>query len=201
LILLAVWTASWLAQKSRVLHLVQVPDYLKRSPRVAVIAVCAAAIALPPLVGNLDGLAFKRTFAGEVAAMDKLCQNIPKGTSVLIIDNTMMQPFGGAIRNTCDVPVAGVQTSVPGNVMPAKGNDISPATIIAAVRAIEDSGHRPFVLAATQAELAPVIKEFGTGPVHLIMDLSTNDDEHIYMGTPRDTAPERFTVYSWEPAQ
>ena len=81
LILLAVWLASWLAQKSRVLHLVDVPGYLKRTPRLAVIAVCAAAIALPPLIGNFNGLAFKRTFGGEVAAVNQLCQNIPKGKS------------------------------------------------------------------------------------------------------------------------
>jgi hypothetical protein len=200
LVLLAVWLASWLAQKSRALHMVDVPGYMKRAPRAAVIAVCAAGIALPPLASNAGGLAFKRTYDGEVAAMNKLCAGIPKGTSVLIIDNTMMQPFGGAIRNTCDVPVAGVQTTAPGNVTPAVGNDIKPATIIAAVRAIEDSGHHPFVLAPTQAEFAPLISQFGKGTVKLLMDQVTNDDEHIYFGAPRNTVAETFTIYSWEPA-
>jgi len=201
LILLAVWLASWLAQKSRVLHMVDVPDYLKRAPRVAVIAVCAAAIAVPPLLGNLGGLAFKRTFVGEVAAMNELCRNIPQGKSVLFADNLLMQPLGGAIRNQCDVPVAGVQTISPGTVMPAVGNTIAPATMVAAVRAIEASGHQPFVLATSPTEFAPLMKQFGNGTVNLIMDLSTNDDEHIYIGTPRNTAAERFTVYSWEPAK
>jgi hypothetical protein len=199
--LLAVWLSSWLAQRSRVLHLVEVPEYLKRTPRVVVIAICAAAIALPPLVGNVGGLAFKRTFVGEVAAMDELCAGIPKDTAVLVIDNTMFQPFGGAIRDQCDVPVAGVQTSVPGNVMPATGNVIAPATIVAAVQSIKDSGHQPFVLAPTPAEFAPLIKQFGNGTVKLLMAQDVNDDEHIYLGTPRNTAPERFTVYSWEPAK
>ena len=70
-----------------------------------------------------------------------------------------------------------------------------------AVRSIIASGHRPFVLAPTAAEFAPLIKEFGSGTVKLLMAQSVNDDEHIYFGTPQNTAPERFTVYSWEPAQ
>ena len=201
LILLAVWLASWLAQKSRVLHLVDVPGYLKRTPRLAVIGVCAAAIALPPLVGNFNGLAFKRTFGGEVAAVNQLCQNIPKGKSVLFIDNTLMQPMAGTIRDTCDVPVAGVQTTTPGNVMPARGNNVEPATMIAAVRAIEASGHQPLALATSPAEFAPLMKEFDNGTVRRIMDFSTNDDEHIYFGTPRSTVSETFTVYSWEPGK
>lgn len=202
LILLAVWLASWLAQKSRVLHLVDVPDYLKRSPRVAVIAICAAGIALPPMVGNFTGLAFKRTFAGEISAVNKLCAGIPKGTSVLIIDNNSVDlKFAQDIRGTCNVPVAGVQTTEPGGVMPAGGNVTEPATIIAAIKDIENSGHTPFILAYTQAELAPVIKQFGNGTVKLLMVLDTNDDEHIYLGTPRNISPETFTVYSWEPAK
>ncbi len=47
LILLAVWLASWLAQKSRVVHLVEVPGFLKRAPRAFVIFCCAGAICLP----------------------------------------------------------------------------------------------------------------------------------------------------------
>ena len=201
LILLAVWLASWLAQRSRVIHLVDVPDYLRRTPRAAVIAVCAAAIFLPPALGNLGGLAFKRTFVGEVAAVNQICAGIPKGTSVLIIDAKMMLEFGQPIRGTCNVPVAGAQTTIPGGILPDVGNNITPATIIAAVRAIEDSGHRPLVLATTEAEFAPLIKQFGNGTVKFVMAQDTNDDEHIYFGTPRDTVPERFTVYSWEPGK
>ena len=112
-----------------------------------------------------------------------------------------MQPLAGTIRDTCDVPVAGVQTTTPGNVMPAVGNNVEPATMIAAVRAIEASGHQPLALATSPAEFAPLMKEFGNGTVRRIMDFSTNDDEHIYFGTPRNTVSETFTVYSWEPGK
>jgi hypothetical protein len=200
-ILLAVWLAAWLARKSQALHMVDVPDYLKAAPRVAVIAVCAAAIALPPMIGNFGGLAFKRTFVGEVAAVSKTCEGIPKGTSVLIIDAKMMLEFGQAIRGTCNVPVAGAQTTLPGGFQPDSGNTIEPATIIAAVRAIEDSGHQPLVLAATPAEFAALIKQFGNGTVKLVLNQTTNDDEHIYFGAPRNTVSETFTAYSWEPGK
>ena len=200
-ILLAVWMAAWLARKSRVAYLVDVPAYLKRTPQVAVIAVCAAAIALPPLAGNLTGLAFKRTFAGEVAAVNKVCEGIPKGRSVLIIDAQMMLKFGQAIRGTCNVPVAAAHTTIPGGFQADTGNVIEPATIIAAVRAIEDSGHQPFVLAATPSEFAPLEEQFGSGTVSLVMELTTNDDEHSFIGAPKNTVGETFTVYSWEPSK
>jgi hypothetical protein len=201
LVLLAVWLASWLARKSRVVHLVDVPDFLKRAPRAIVVFCCAGAILVPPTAGNLGGLAFKRTFVGEIAAMDKVCQGIPKGSSVLIIDYNMMDGFGQAIRGMCDVPVAAVHTTIPESVIPDKGNDSPPAKIIAAVRAIEDSGHHPFVLAATQAEFAPLFKQFGNGTVNTLMDLDVNDDAHLLYGAPRGTSPETFTVYGWAPAQ
>jgi hypothetical protein len=201
LILLAVWLASWLAQKSRVVHLVEVPGFLKRAPRAFVIFCCAGAIFLPPAIGNFHGLAFKRTFVGEIAAVDKVCQGIPKGSSVLIIDYTMMDEFGQAIRGTCDVPVAAVHTTFPESVVPDVGTDTPPANIIAAVRAIEDSGHHPLVLATTQAELAPLIKQFGNGTVNLVLSQAENDDEHIYIGAPRGTVSETFTIYSWQPAK
>ncbi len=202
LILLAVWLASWLAQKSRVVHLVNVPGYLKRSPRAFVILCCAGAIFLPPAISNFNGgLAFKRTFVGEIAAMEEVCQGIPTGSSVLIIDNNMYQEFGQAIRGTCNVPVAGVHTTIPESVIPDKGNDTPPAKIIAAVQAIEDAGHHPVVLGTTQAEFAPLIKQFGNGTVNFVMAQDTNDDEHIYLGAPRNIVSERFTVYSWEPAK
>jgi hypothetical protein len=200
LVLLAVWLASWLAQKSRAVHLVDVPGLLKRSPRVFVIVCCAGAICVPPAIGNLGGLAFKRTFAGEIAAVNRVCRGIPTGSSVLIIDYTMMDEFGQAIRGTCDVPVAAVHTTMPESVIPDKGTDVPPAKIVAAVRAIEDSGHHPLVLATTEAELGPLIEQFGNGTVKLLMNQYVNDDAHTYFGAPRGTSPETFTAYSWEPA-
>ena len=209
LVLLAVWLASWLVQRSRALHLVNVPDFLKRSPRAVVIVCCAGAIFLPPMIGNFglglksggpigimpysDGLALQRTYVGQIAAMEKLCAGIPKGTSVLIVDNIMMQEFGQAIRGMCGVPVAGAVTTPTTN-----SNTVTDATILADVRAIENSGHIPLVLGTKSSELEPLL---GKGTVKFLLNQESSIDEHTIFGTPRNPIPQTFTAYSWEPAK
>jgi hypothetical protein len=206
LILLSVWLSAWLGRKSRVVHLVEVPDVLKRSPRAVVIAVCALALFLPPLFGNFgislksggfssDGLALQRAYAGEIAAVDEVCKAVPANSSVLIADFMFYWQWEENIRGTCGVPVAGVQVEVPGSNNPP-GSDISPATVLADVRAIERAGRHPVVLAPTSAELS----QLGAGPVRLVMTQNTSIDEHALYGTPHNTLPQRFTVYSWQPA-
>jgi hypothetical protein len=101
----------------------------------------------------------------------------------------------------CDVPVAAVHTTIPESVIPDKGNDVPAAKIIAAIRAIEDSGHHPFVLAATESEFAPLASQFGNGRVNRLMNLDVDNDAHLLYGAPRGTSPETFTVYSWEPTK
>jgi hypothetical protein len=203
LILLAVWLASWLGQRAQVVRLVNVPGYLKRSPRAFVIACCAGAIFLPPMIGNFglslsgsDGLALQRAYVGEVAAVDKICAAIPPNSSVLIADFMLNWQWAENIRGTCGVPVAAVPTVVPG-ANTAPGWNPSPAGMRADVRAIQQAGRHPIVLAATAEELAPL----GNGVVNLVMAQDTSIDEHVIFGTPRNTLPQRFTVYSWEPAK
>ena len=202
-ILLAVWLSAWLARRSRVVHLVSVPGYLKRSPRAFVIACCAGAIFLPPMIGNFglslsgsDGLALQRAYVGEVAAVEKVCQAIPPHSSVLIADFMLNYQWAENIRGTCGVPVAAVQTVVPG-ANSAPGWDASPKAMIADVQAIQKAGRHPVVLAATSGELS----QLGNGAVNLVMAQDTSIDEHVIFGTPRNTLPQRFTVYSWEPAK
>jgi hypothetical protein len=196
LVLLAVWLSAWLGKRSQVLHLVNVPRFLERSPRIFVIACCAGAIFLPPFIGNFSGLAFQRAYAGEVGAVERICQALPANASVLIADYTLNQQFAQDIRGTCDVPVAGVEWVNPGANNPP-GTDISPATVLADVRAVQRAGRRPIVLASTGQQLFGL----GKGTVRLMMTQDTSIDEHVLFGTPRETLPEQFTVYSWEPAK
>jgi hypothetical protein len=203
LILLSVWLTAWLVRKSRALHLVNVPPRLYRSPRLIVGAVCVAAIVLPGLVDS-DGLAFQRTYVGEIAAIDAICRALPANPSVLIDDFTMNQQFAEAIRGTCNVPVAGLGTTeapgvevVPVNAGTVPGDGIKPATVHADVAAIEKTGRHPVVL----SPVSSLLTELGGGTVTLIMAQDTNIDEHATFGTPRSVIPQRFTVYSWEPAK
>jgi hypothetical protein len=212
LILLAVWLAAWLTRRSHVVRLVNVPRRWEKSPRGIAIAICSAAIILPPMVANFgfglksggpfgimpysDGLALQRTYVGEIAAVDELCKSIPKDSSVLIADFTLNQQFGEVIRGMCGVPTAGVQTEIP-NANTAPGDNVAASTILADVRAVEKAGRRPVVLAPTSAELASL----GNGTVNFIMNQDTTIDGHNIFGTPRNPVIQRFTVYSWEPAK
>ena len=54
-----------------------------------------------------DGLASKRTYVGEIAAVGKVCAAIPADSAVLIVDRTMMQQIGEVIRGMCGVPTPG----------------------------------------------------------------------------------------------
>ena len=159
LVLLAVWLAAWLARRSRVIHLVNVPGYLKRSPRAFVIACCAGAIFLPPMIGNFglglksggplfvmpdsDGLALQRAYVGEIAAVDKICEAIPANSSVLIADYTLNQQFAENIRGTCNVPVAGIgSTAHPGVEVIPPNAARSPGRQLAGYRACRRTGRR-----------------------------------------------------------
>jgi hypothetical protein len=93
----------------------------------------------------------------------------------------------------CDVPVAGAVTTPLTN-----SNTVTNSTILADVRAIENSGHTPLVLGTTSSELEPLL---GKGTVKMILNQDTSIDEHTIFGTPRNPVPQTFTVYSWEPAK
>jgi len=175
---------------------VNVPRYLERSPRIFVIACCAGAIFLPPFIGNFSGLAFQRAYQGEVGAVETICRALPANASVLIADYTLNQQFAQDIRGTCDVPTAGVEWVNPSANNPP-GTDIAPATVLADVRAVQRAGRRPIVLASTGMQLYGL----GKGTVRLVMLQDTSIDEHVLFGTPQETLPEQFTVYSWEPAK
>ena len=212
LVLLAVWLAAWLISRSRAVQLVNVPSYLRHSPRVFVAVCCCGAIFLPPLIGNFglsvksggplgvkvtsDGLALQRAYVGEIAAVQKICDSIPANSSVLIADFMMNWQWAQDIRGNCNVPVADVQSVVPG-ASTAPGWDVAPATVLRDVTAIEQSGRHAIVLAPDTTELS----QLGNGAITLVMAQDTSIDEHVIFGTPRNTLAQRFTVYSWEPAQ
>jgi hypothetical protein len=210
IILLAVWLTAWITRKSRVVRMVDVPAYLERSPRWLITGVCAAALFVPPLIGNFGlgikagGLATQRAYVGEIAAIEKICQSLPADASVLIADYTMNQQFAQDIRGTCGVPVAGLGSTqypgietIPPNAAQVSGDGVSPQTVLADVQAIKRIGRRPIVLAPATTPLA----QLGNGSIKLIMAQDTSIDEHVVFGTPMSTLPQRMTVYSWEPAQ
>jgi hypothetical protein len=220
LVLLAIWLTAWLVRRSRVIHLVNVPAWLAPAPRAFVVLCCAGALFLPPFIGNFglglksggpvgvmpysDGLALQRAYVGQLAMIDKICQSIPANSSVLIADYTMNQQYAQAIRGSCGVPVAGIGSTVapgvqviPENAGTETGAGISAAQARADVAAIERIGRHPVVLAPNASALV----KLGNGSVNLVFSQATSIDEHVIFGTPRNTLPQVFSVYSWEPAK
>jgi hypothetical protein len=200
LILLAAWLATWLTRRVRALSFEGLPPFLERVPRAGIVACCTAALVLPPAMTTFglgvrdsgsqgfrliaDGLAFRRTYVGEIATVNDLCAVIPPGSSVLFVDYTLMREMAEDVRGMCGVPTAGVQTVTRGGVE-------------ADVRAIERAGRHPVLFAATHSQLAP----FTNGIVRKVMTLDTSIDQRLILGKPRNTDPVRIIVYRWEPDQ
>jgi hypothetical protein len=199
-ILLAAWLTAWLVRKVRTLSFEGLPRFLEPVPRAGVAVCCGAALLVPPAVTTFgvgvrdggsqgfrliaDGLAFKRTYVGEVTAVGQVCAAIPPGSAVLIIDSTMMMQMGQVIRGMCEVPTAGV-------------NDVTRATVRADIRAIERAGRHPVVLAAKSDERMSL----PGGVWKRVMDLETTIDQRLTLNWPRSTDPQNFTVYRWEQSQ
>ena len=180
-LLLAVWTVGW------------VLAWLRRSGlapvlRQGVAVLCACGLALPAAVttfgltfAGANGLATKRTYGGEIAAVDALCAAIPANASVVIISYATSNGLLQTVRGMCDVPAA--RLFLP-----------QPASVRATVAGIRHAGRRPVLLAAKRAQLSP----FG-GPLRQVMNLHSASDSHTLTEPPTGTVPFTITVWMWEP--
>ena len=183
LILLAVWGSSWLVSWVR-------QHGRHRVAAGALAAFCAALLLVPPAVtafglgirhgGPLrvrpvaHGLAVRRTYAGEIDAVNRLCAAIPHNSSVVIIGKRAGHQMPQVIRGMCGYPVAVVLYPQVSSMKEV-------------VRGIVQAGRRPVVLARTPAELAP----YG-GTATQIMALRTRQD-------PRTLAVPPQATRGWDP--
>jgi hypothetical protein len=195
-ILLAVWASSWLV------------GWLNRHgyagvPSIGSAVVLVAALLLSPTMTTFglgvktggssgitltaDGLAFKTTYRGELAAVDGLCAAIPVDSSVVIVDGPIDDRFAEIVRGMCGDPAARVTT--PSDNPP----DLTVMREI--VRRIRQAGRRPVFLAGDAAELEP----YG-GPVREVLALNTTQDDNVLMGPPLTTKPFPLSIWMWEPA-
>jgi hypothetical protein len=192
-ILLGVWAVSWLNGWLRRRSTDQVL-------RTAAIAVCVLAMLIPAAVTTFglkitdsgahgyrfsaDGLAFKRTYQGEIAAVNGMCAAIPRDGSVVFIDSVGNAEswLAQVVRATCDVPVASITSAKPGDVEQV-------------VQAIDRTGRRPVLLTSQPQSIAG----YG-GQVRQIMRLRTTEDVSELTSPPLDTQPFRIDVWMSEPA-
>jgi hypothetical protein len=192
-ILLAVWAMSWLN------------GWLRRRPvdqalRVAVVACCALAIVIPAAFTTLgikvtdsgahgykvaaDGLAFRKTYQGQIAAVNGMCAVIPKDASVVFVNSVGDDESWLAedVRGTCGVPVASLALA-------------KPATVAQVVRAIDEVGRQPVLLGKEPT----LVAGYGA-PVRQIMKLRDSVPPNTLTGPPLFTVAFIVNVWMSEPS-
>jgi hypothetical protein len=190
LILLAVWGSSWLVSWVR-------QHGQHRVAGGALAAFCAALLLVPPAVTTFGlgirvggplgvravahGLAVKRTYSGEITAVNRLCAAIPPNSSVVVIGKRAGHQMPQVIRGMCGYPVAVVLYPQVSSMKEV-------------VRGIVQAGRRPVVLARTAAELAP----YG-GTATQIMALRTRQDPRTLAVPPRATKGWNPEIWMTEP--
>lgn len=184
-ILLAVWASAWLTGRLRQMNL--------RPELSAGVACCCALLLVVPTTitsfglsakgGSIvaDGLAFKRTYQGEIPAVDGLCAAIPRGSSVVFLSGSPADWLTEVVRGTCGNPVAVIASS-------------HSATVEAVLRGIVQAGRRPVLLGGTRSQLIP----YG-GRIRQVMALRTDIDESALTKPPRIVWPLRLNVWMSEP--
>jgi hypothetical protein len=190
-ILLAVWTVAWLAGW---LH----QRGYGRVIRGGLASVCAAALIFPAATTTFGlglrsggplrirpvahGLAFTTTYAGEIAAVERMCAALPHGSAVVIFDPQSVFRFTQLIRGMCGHPAARM-TRRPGSVRRV-------------VIGIRQAGRRPVLLAIKRSQLTP----YG-GTIREIMDLPTTRDAHVLTAPAQRPRQQTITLWMSEPTR
>jgi hypothetical protein len=191
LIICAIWAAVWLTGHAR--------ERGARSVTASVAGLfCVAALVLPTaattfgagfthsgpsdgLRPTAEGMAFKRTGAGELSAVAQLCGSIRRDSSVVIVDRQVAQQFTQVIRGMCGVPTAWM-VGAPD------------AAVTSVLSAITAAGRHPVLLGSRAAELTA----FGASPVK-VLDLRTSQDGRELTSPPTTPAAIHFVIWMLVP--
>jgi hypothetical protein len=187
-ILFAVWACGWLLGRLRNMNAGQVLYAGAAACCVALLLVPAAITTFGLRIKNggvvAEGMAFKRTYGGEIAAVNGMCAAIPRDSSVVFVDSSgggEADRLAEVIRATCGVPVGSIARA-------------HLATVEQVVRGIEQAGRRPVLLAGARARLSP----YG-GHIRHIMALRSTRDEDTLTTPPLHTLPFDVDVWMTEP--
>jgi hypothetical protein len=189
-ILLAVWATRWLSWRLRRMD-------TQRVIRAGLVACCVALLVLPPAITSFGlrlasggpagirlaavGLAVKKTYQGQIPAVDGMCAAIPRGSTVVFINRGDGDKLSEVVRGMCGEPAAEIY-------------DPSRYRVERALQDIHRAGRRPVLLAASRSSLA----SYG-GPIREIMALRSAWDAHTLTAPPLGTWPLDIYVWMSEP--
>ncbi|HYZ56243.1 MAG TPA: glycosyltransferase 87 family protein [Streptosporangiaceae bacterium] len=190
LILAAVWMSAWLKERGRGLG-------AGRLAAAAVATCCVIALLVPAAVTTFgigltraasgshrptaNGLAFKRTGAGEYSAVRSLCAQIGPNASAVILDRVTAEQFSQVLRGMCATPTASIDNP-------------SLASVESVMAGIQRAGRRPVLLAGQESRLAP----YGGAPREAL-NLLTTQDAHELTQPPTGTWPIHFVIWMSQP--
>jgi hypothetical protein len=190
-ILLAVWASSWLGGRLRQMG-------IERVLYVGLACCCVALLVVPATITTFglkarsggpagirvvaDGLAFRRTYQGEIQAVDRMCAAIPRGSSVVFLPGVTADWLPEVVRGMCGDPTAIAVNS-------------RPATVDAVVRGVARAGRRPVLVAGSRSRLSV----YG-GAMRQIMRLRTDIDPSTLTTPPLSNWPLSLNVFMLEPA-
>ena len=192
-ILLAVWAVSWLSGWLRQRGIAQVA-------RGAVVALCALALVVPATITTFglrvhhggpvgvrltaDGLATKRTYGGEIAAVNGMCAALPAKASVILLTLGGVKAaneLAESVRGMCDRPAA---------ILMSGNMKLVPPLVEAVYRA----GRVPVLMAS----YPQVLERFGGARQHVI-NLHTWQDGSVLTAAPTTVEPFTLSVWISEP--
>jgi hypothetical protein len=189
-ILLAVWASSWLAGRLRRMD-------IQRVLYAGLVCCCVALLLVPAMITTFGlrarsggpagirvvavGLAFTRTYQGEVLAVDRMCAAIPRGSSVVFLPGAAADWLPEVVRGMCGDPAAVAVNS-------------RPATVDAVVRGIAQAGRRPVILVGWRSRLSA----YG-GQIRQIMRLHGDMDPSTLTAPPLSNWQLRLNIWMSEP--
>jgi hypothetical protein len=190
-ILFAVWGLSWLIGYLRRMDIPRMV-YAGVATVLVVLMVVPAVITtfgLRPHSGGpvgikvvAEGTALKRTYMGEIPAIEGMCAQIPRDATVVFISESPADRMMEDVRGMCGVPAARV-------LVPRR------ATVENVLRGIVQAGRRPVLLATARDRLT----RYG-GPIKQVMRLRTHIDGGTLTTPPMELWALNINVWMSEPS-
>lgn len=198
-VLLAIWAAArasaWLRDQG-----------YPGVPRAAAAAICGIAVVVPAAMTNwglgistahgialhANGLADKRTYLGELFAVQRLCDRLPASASVIILDVADYRWLTQDIRSMCGLPAAAYLHN--NSQSSAKAADV-PA-VLSITRDIQRTGRVPVLLSGYR-QLQPYR---GSGAITHAFTLHTTWDADVIYHPPTNPRKLTIDVWMWTPS-